>query len=147
VRIPSRRGDAVFFHRVDERLRACPAVDRLQVNAATGGVLIETVHALTLREALDYAEQCGLFRIGVAKPGLRARVAQRLRRVDEEIRSVSGGDLDLAGVAFVSLAGAALVQILRGEVLAPAATLLWYAAGILAIGAVEVQPKGDRNGR
>jgi hypothetical protein len=122
-------------------------VERLQVNAATGGVLMETVHALTLGEALDYAEQNGLFRVGTAAAGLRARAAQSLGRVDEKIRTMSGGELDLAGLAFVSLAGAALVQILRGEVLAPAATLLWYAAGTLAISAVAVQPKGDGNGR
>jgi hypothetical protein len=44
---------------------------------------------------------------------------------------LSGGNLDLASVGFLTLVGAAVLQLQRGHVLGPASTLLWYASGLL----------------
>jgi hypothetical protein len=133
VRIPSRRGDSGFFHRVETDLKGCPAVDELYVNPTTASVLV--LHRGALDVVMAYAAHSGLFGCaadGAQQARFRASVLADLRRLDQGIREATRQEVDLGGVGFAALAGCALYQLWRGEVLAPAATLLWYAAGTLA---------------
>jgi len=56
-------------------------------------------------------------------------VAATLAGLDREVRARAAGALDLWSVAFFVLLALALRQVVKGHVLAPAATLLWYAIG------------------
>jgi hypothetical protein len=62
---------------------------------------------------------------------LAESVARKAQRLDGVLRRVTGGQLDVRALAFLALAGGALYQLLRGQILAPAATLGWYAAALL----------------
>jgi hypothetical protein len=134
LRIPSRRRDSGYFTRVVAGLRACPAVAELRVNPATASVLIVDSRGVHLESVRAFAREHGLFDLpGTGPLQLAASVLHGARRLDHGLRSLSGGELDLKDAAFLALAGGALYQLLRGELLAPAATLGWYAAALLAM--------------
>jgi len=115
-------------------LRACPAVAELRVNPASASVLFVDARGVQLDTVRAYAREHGLFELpGTGPLHLAASVLHGARRLDSGLRTLSGGDLDLRGLAFLALAGGALYQLLRGELLAPAATLGWYAAALLAM--------------
>jgi hypothetical protein len=108
-------------------------VQALEVNPSTASVLMRHPKNLALEPALDFAQREGLFcRAGEGQARLRQSARNEVRRIDSQLRQLTAGEVDLAGAAFATLAGCALYQLLRGEVLAPAATLLWYAAATLA---------------
>jgi hypothetical protein len=134
LRIPSRRHDRAFFTRLVAGLRACPAVSELEVNPATASVLLVDPRGVALDAVRSHAHEHGLFEMAsVARPHVVQSVLQGARQVDKGLRRASGDQLDLRALAFLALLGGALYQLLRGDILAPAATLGWYAAAVLAL--------------
>ena len=114
-------------------LRACPTVGELRVNPATASVLILDQRGVALDEVRDYAYSHGLFEMpNGGRQSLAESVLEGARQMDEGVRRASGEELDLRALAFLALLGAALYQLLRGELLAPATTLGWYAAAVLS---------------
>lgn len=55
-------------------------------------------------------------------------LGQGFTTVDDRLRRLSGGHLDLASLAALALLGGAAVQLLRGRFAASGVTMLWYAA-------------------
>jgi hypothetical protein len=132
IRVPERRGDAAYFSAVREALFDCEAVERCEVNPATASVLIE--HEGPFEVVAGHAEQAQLFRLAQLTPAIvpgRVHAQHNLRRLDDELTRASGGEVDLATLIFAALLVMAGVQLLRGQVLAPAATLVWYALATL----------------
>jgi hypothetical protein len=128
LRVPGRRGDVAYFAQVHSALARHDGVGRCEVNPATASILIE--HGVSLEALAEFAAQAGLFRLGDLTPAIvsgRERARQGLRRLDRELARASNGELDLATATGAGLLVLAAVQLLRGQVLAPASTLLWYA--------------------
>jgi hypothetical protein len=100
---------------------------------------------LVLHEAADpdvlvaYARTFELFEIpdsGAGSPG-RPRspaeiITERVRHADQWVRIASADGTDLRSVALIGLIGAAGWQVLRGQVLPAATTLIWYALAVAA---------------
>jgi hypothetical protein len=113
-------------------LRACPEVSELRVNPATASVLLIDPHGVPLDAVREHAESHGLFEMpNGGRLHLVDSVVLGARRLDEGLRQVSGEELDLKTLVFVLLFGGALYQLIRGQLLAPASTLGWYAAALL----------------
>jgi hypothetical protein len=128
VRIAERRGDAAFFERVSQSLGRSQGVMRCEANPITGSVLIE--HTAPLAQVLGLAQAQELFRVDRLEPGLvpgQVRAAEGLERIDADVRQLTRGEVDLRTVALAILIGMGVVQLIRGNVLAPAVTLFWYA--------------------
>lgn len=132
IRIPSRRGERRFFIDLANELKSCPAIRALDVNSATGSVLLINLEGIALDQISGYAEDKQLFRLTSPGPMMET-ITDNVRRLDGAIRSLAGGEVDLASVGFVTLAGMGLYQLARGQILAPAVTVLWYAASVLLI--------------
>lgn len=64
------------------------------------------------------------------RPSL-APLIDGLRSVDSGLRSLSADAADLRTALFVVLTGMAVAQLLRGQVMAPASSLLWYALDLV----------------
>jgi hypothetical protein len=128
VRVGERRGDPAYFERVSQALARCDGVTHYDVNSMTGSILIE--HAAPLEQVLDFAQAEGLFRVqrvdAVPVPG-RLRAERGLERIDAQVRQLTAGEADLRTVVLAGLIGMGVLQLVRGEVLAPAVTLFWYA--------------------
>jgi hypothetical protein len=137
-RISGRRGDASYYERARGLLAQCPGVRNLKVNPRTGSILVE--HGLELDDLVRFAKANDLFAIAEAVPvavssSPLTAVVERFAGLDRTIEGATGGRLDLASLTFVFFAGAGVAQLLRGQALAPASTLLWCAVSLALLAA------------
>ena len=134
VRIPERKGDAAYFMRVERDLSACERVMYVEANPLTASILLRYTGANDdlRRDAINL----GLFAIEEMPPSVNPVLTATSDRIDQLNRFLqrsSNGSFDLLEVAFVGLIGASIVQVLRGQALGPASTLLAHALAILAL--------------
>ncbi|MGE5502949.1 MAG: HMA2 domain-containing protein [Actinomycetota bacterium] len=129
--LPAARGRPHRLDQVRRQLSDMEGVDEVRVNPDTGSVLV-LGRGARLERLKQFAVREGLFEIEQLAPELKPVVdvlSGHVKELDDGLRRATGGRLDLAGAAILALAGVALVQVVRGEIAAPAMTLLWYAAG------------------
>ncbi len=111
LRIPSRRGDRVYFASLATTLSVMPGIQRVTVQPVTGSVLLE--HTKRLAKLLQAAQEAQLFRL--SEPWQQPAPSQPAA-VDPKL---------LIGIGMGVFA---LWQLTRGRILPPAMTLGWYAA-------------------
>ncbi|GAB4261268.1 MAG: hypothetical protein Kow0065_11770 [Methylomicrobium sp.] len=141
LKIPEKRGDFCFFDRLADALTECTDVTQLQLNPPAASVLISYRTENAFQMIADFAEARGLFSlsdkpyddppISLSKLPLTALTSNGLSMVDHSLVDVSSGRLDGRSLLFLALLGLAVHQLVRGNVMAPAATLLWYALQLL----------------
>jgi len=132
LRIPSRKGDSIFFSGLRERLHRCDQVTGVETNHLTGSALI--FYAGDFAAVAGYAEKEGIFRLEAKKhnPNSLTHVTvDTYKRLDSQVKRLTGGEIDVPSAAWVALAGAGIYQIARGNFAAPAwYTAFWYALNI-----------------
>jgi hypothetical protein len=134
VRIPERKGDAAYFMRVERDLAACERVMYVEANPLTASILLRYTGANDdlRRDAINL----GLFAVEEPPPPVNPALTaatERIDQLDRFLQRSSNGSFDLLEVAFVGLIGASIIQVLRGQALGPASTLLAHALAILAL--------------
>jgi hypothetical protein len=122
LRVRARRGDAAFFERAAALLTKQPGIQMVRVNPRTASILIG--HSGDETAVLSVAKAQGLFEAAPAGPG---RVAA--------VRSLSPGTKPASplNVAAAGLAGAGVLQLLRGQVVGSASENLWNAYSLYAV--------------
>jgi hypothetical protein len=122
LRFRSKRGDLPFFKELVELISRFAAVEAIDANPQTGGVLIR--HSATREELLVFASLSGLLDPARFAPsdGGPAGAADRAG-------GPARGGRSLTGVAFVALA---IIQALRGRVLGSATEQFWHGGGLMA---------------
>lgn len=115
-------------------LRAGPPIDEVRVNPTTASVLIVGAPGVPFGAVLEHAAGQGLFQLKQDGPMMVESVLEGAHRMDGGIRLMSGNQLDLRALTFILFLGGAFYQVVRGNWLAPAATLGWYAAAVYATG-------------
>lgn len=133
LRVPDRRHDAAFFSGLGERLSALPGIVEVSGNPVSAGLLIrlDPTHE---QDPVPAIEAAGLIQIVAGPPPLSPALTafrRATQRIDRDLEERTGGSADLRTLAFVLLLALALRQALRGQLLAPAASLLWYAFELL----------------
>jgi hypothetical protein len=132
IRIPSRKGDGPFFASLKDKLSSYSPVQGAEVNPQTGSLLLH--YSGDLGEIASYAENQRLFRLSSLQPGrvaLATSVVKAYRNVDNQVKAATRNELDLPRIAFLSLAGAGIYQIARGNLTAiPWYTAFWYALNV-----------------
>ena len=111
LRIPSRRGDSVFFASLATTLSAMPGIQRVTVQPVTGSVLLE--HTKRLPKLLQAAQEAQLFKL--SEPW-------------QQPSSSEPATVDPKLLIGIGMGVFALWQLTRGRILPPAMTLGWYAA-------------------
>jgi hypothetical protein len=136
LRIPSRRGDVLFFARVIGALSKHPDVKELAANPLTGGLLI--LHAGSVQALTAEAARQGFFEIGTGEPRSAqsktaysktapSKTAQGGKsRPTAAIAAGGSGPLDAIATA---LSGLALFQATQGQALGNATENFWHAYG------------------
>src|SRR5882672_4071412 len=132
LRLHRKRHDPEFFRAVQDRLMRCDNVHQVDVNPATGSILVRysgeisgligqaMAHGLT-----EFAEvELGLPPVEPVSSLLKGRMAD----VSTMLSRATGGTVDGGTAVVVTLLVAGTWQFLRGQVLGPAVPLLWYAA-------------------
>ncbi len=134
IKIPSRRGDEGYFLKVEALLSKDGRAETVRVNPQTASVLI-TGSSVNPEAIKGAGEKGALFRLETEKPKvepLSSKIVAPVRNLERSIHRFSGGELDLAGAAFLGLLGWGVVQLVRGNTSAPPwYVAFWYALGIL----------------
>jgi hypothetical protein len=137
LRIPDERGNEDYFERAARLLSEEDGVTDAQANPLTASLLLRHGSALSAETLARWGAAHGLFdRVERFWPRSRplARASQgHAHRLDARLRRLSSEQLDLRTAAGVVLAVAAMIQAGRGQILAPAASLLWYAIEALGV--------------
>jgi len=136
LRIPEKRSDPAFFADLAERLSECPGVTGVKPNALTGSVLLFHAAETSASDVTRFAEQTALFSVkpssATAARTLGQQAAKGLDAFDRSLTAVSGGWVDLQSVCFLLLLGLGVHQARRGQLLSPAAPLLWEAIRLVS---------------
>ncbi|MGO9014806.1 MAG: HMA2 domain-containing protein [Dissulfurispiraceae bacterium] len=132
VKVPSRKGDAAYFSSLKDHFAHLEGVKEVEANAVTGSVVF--MHAADLKAISTFAEDHSLFRLiklESATPALSRNVVKSFRDFDKKVKKFTGNELDVPGVAFLTLLGLGIYEIGRGNFAAPAwYTAFWYSLNI-----------------
>ncbi|MGC1955684.1 MAG: HMA2 domain-containing protein [Gammaproteobacteria bacterium] len=135
IRIPEKRHDAGYFASLASAFGVLPGIEGVEVNASTASLLLHQ-RAVSAERIGEFAEQRALFRMIAPRDEvipLSARLADGLQVLDARIRAYSEGRLDFWGAVFLLTVGISITQFAKGNISAPASTLLWYALGTFAV--------------
>ncbi len=133
IRVPSKKGDSVYFSAVRDALSSLDGVEGVTVSPSTGSILVHG--RVSQEDVIEQARSQGLF---VLKEGpatetttFHDAVAGQFSGLNERVKNFTGASFDLPALAFVGLVGAGIYQIARGNFTGPAwYTAFWYALGI-----------------
>jgi len=131
LRVPDMRRQDEYFQRLRQRLADLPGLRRLTTNTRTGSVLIEYSGKL---ESLDeLGSRLGLFRVQ-NRPhphSISEWLYTLTSQPDDLLKRFTDGRVDAAGITALTLAGAGILQIVRGQALPAGWTLLWNATNLI----------------
>src|SRR5208283_2297295 len=132
VKVPSRKGNAAYFSNLKDHFAILEGVREVEASAVTGSVVF--VHAIDLNVISVFAEEHSLFRViklESGTPALSRSVVKTFRDLDKGVKRFTGNELDVPGVAFLTLLGLGIYEISRGNFAAPAwYTAFWYSLNI-----------------
>lgn len=124
LRVAGRRHDSAFFRQAEEVLANVPGVRRVHANPQTASLLVE--HDGIETAVLAAARDLGLF---AATAPVRVTPA---RGVDPPSGKPNGSGAAPLNLAALGLAGAGVLQLVRGRVVGSASENLWNAYGLYA---------------
>ncbi|MCL4477013.1 MAG: hypothetical protein M1508_12435 [Nitrospirae bacterium] len=125
IKIPSKRGDGEYLNSLKERFSGLEGIKCLEVNPLTGSALI--IHNVNGGRIAEYARANNLFTLkGLDSypAGLQRRLSGTFNDLNVHLKGLTGGEVDIGGIAFLALLGAGIYQIGKGNITA----LPWYAA-------------------
>jgi hypothetical protein len=132
IKVPSRKGNAAYFSNLKDHFTRFAGVKEVEANAVTGSVVL--LHAADIKTISVFAEEQSLFRLiklETATPALSRNVVKAFRDFDKGVKRFTGNELDVPGVAFLTLLGFGIYEIGRGNFAAPAwYTAFWYSLNI-----------------
>ena len=127
LRLGEKRGDADYFASLSENLDGCEGVERVKASPSTGGILIEfSCPAESLERQM---KMCGISldlhdtSAGETRPRNAAA-----NRNPAPFHLVSNREINPMFMLGTTLAVLGIVQALRGKILGPSLSMLWYAA-------------------
>ncbi|MEI6354571.1 MAG: HMA2 domain-containing protein [Methylococcus sp.] len=134
IRLPSKRGDALFFGRLEQWLLTCPGIVDVKTNVRAASALLVFEGQGDLAQVAEAARHHRWFRMERNPPPLKtvgASFSDHLEQLNELITTTTRGHLDTHSVFFLFFLGLGLQQIVRGNVMQPAIPMLWRALEIL----------------
>jgi len=145
IKIPSKRGDVSYFSTLQERLYGCPGVGEIRVNPQTGSALIS--YECEKKTLAEFAREKDLFLLRRSTPGrktLFGNVADTFQAYNQDIKKLTGGEVDIPSLVFVSLLISGIWQIARGNLAMPAwYTAFYYALGVFTRAQVDEWDEGE----
>jgi hypothetical protein len=133
IRIPSKRGDEAYFSKIEKAFSEDGTVKAIDVNARTASVLIKG-SSIDMDHIIGVGKGYALFQLEDPAPKvepLSKRIVTPVRDLGRSIDRFSGGEIDLAGMAFLGLVAWGITQLARGNLTAPPwYVAFWYALGI-----------------
>ncbi|WAK03205.1 HMA2 domain-containing protein [Methylobacter sp. YRD-M1] len=155
LKIPQKRGDINYFNRLEELFSDFLGINELKLNPSTASIVINHENGVSLQDIVEFAKTRNLFNLVkeaedhdeiIPNLYIKALTLTGFNRFDKALLDYSKGRLDARSFLFLSLIGLAIHQAARGNVLAPASSLLIYAVQLLHvedINQIEYEQKAD----
>lgn len=133
IKMYSKKGDAGYFDAVKKKFSGVKGIEGVEANPLTGSILI--IHNDLAPDIIgQFAQANDLFSLALSDSspsGLQQRVSATFKSLNKQLKTTTQGELDIAGLSFLVLAGAGIYEISRGNFVAPAwYTAFWYALNI-----------------
>lgn len=141
IKIPSKKGDRQYWLTLKERFSGFPGVETTETNPLTGSVLF--IHTSEVGALTGHALANNLFILRQADSspaGLQQRVSGAFRNINSQLKTATGGEIDIGGLAFLVLLGFGVYQISIGNLTAlPWYAAFWYALNIFLKSAQDIE--------
>jgi len=131
VKIPSKKGNVVFFSSLKDQLSQLPGVESVEVNPVTGSILL--IHSLDPGAVTNFLKAQNLLKMQPGKDtfNFHQEITRVFDATDRRVKGFIGGGINLGALAFLALTGAGVYQILRGNFTAiPWYSAFWYGLSI-----------------
>lgn len=132
VKVPSRKGNTAYFSNLKDHFTHLEGVREVEANVLTGSVVF--MHLADLKSISAFAEEHSLFKLielESGMPSLSRNVVKAFSDFDKGVKRFTGNEVDVPGVAFLTLLGFGIYEISRGNFAAPAwYTAFWYSLNI-----------------
>lgn len=129
-RVPSRRGDSPYFEALKTECAKLSGLKSVEVNPSTASLLLVFDPALELSPDAVAAEFDLKLMLSDRMP-LEKRVSRQVGLIDSNLRRLTGGELDLGGIAFLGCLAAGVYQVGAGNLAMPAwFVAFWYAMNL-----------------
>lgn len=131
IKVPSKRGDEAYFTQASRSFKGCEGIETININPVTGSILF--THTGDFRTIREYAEKQNLFtmKMNSSPPLFNSRLKTRFNNFDDRIKSLTGKEIDIPGIAFLTLLGLGVSQITAGKAQAmPWHAAFWYALNV-----------------
>lgn len=131
IKVPSKRGDETYFTHISNGFKGCKGIETININPITGSILF--IHTIDFESIKEFAEENKLFtmKMNSSLPLFNSRIKAGFDNYDNQIKTFTKREIDIPGVAFLTLLGVGISQIVRGNVRAmPWDAAFWYALNI-----------------
>jgi hypothetical protein len=139
IKVASRKGNAGYFEKLQTTLARLRTFDSLEVNPLTGSILIVDSY-IDVDEIAEYAQSRRLFDLmgqDNSRSPMTTQLVSHLENLNKNIRRLTTGEMDLAGILLLLLLISGLTELLRGNIrMPPWYTAFWYAFGIYKLASV-----------
>jgi hypothetical protein len=131
IKVPACRGQETVLAGFAEILSRAEGVLEVVANPRTGSLLVHHTARVGVGDIGAFAARHRLFRLAEPVLPVPRDVPEMVRlggaTLNAGLRSLTHGEVDIRTASFVALVVMALIQLARGQVMAPATTLLWTA--------------------
>ncbi|MFZ3090879.1 MAG: HMA2 domain-containing protein [Nitrospirota bacterium] len=132
IKMPQKKGDSAYFLSLNAKMSKISGIERLEANPVTGSVLF--IHNIDVNSIFEYARKNNLFDIkkdSNSNPNFHKGILEAFKGFNSQIKSFTGGEIDLWSLSFILLVAVGLYQISMWNFAAPAwYTAFWYALNI-----------------
>ena len=132
IKIQSRKGDPDYFSHVKKEFSKYGRLESVEVNTSTGSVLLVALE-INKEDVAKFAKSKDLFDLKEeqARSPLWRKLIAPVEGVNKTLHRFTEGEIDLPGLAFLSLLVVGVYQLARGNFVAPPwYTAFWYAFGV-----------------
>jgi hypothetical protein len=147
IKIPSKKGKPSYFSGLSDVFSRDKRFVKLEVNDLTGSVLF-LGKDIDIDAIAEYGEANQLFKLDRVHPypvPVSRKVVSPVGKLSNYFHTLTGGEVDLQGMAFLTLMGVGLYQIIRGNFRAPPwYTAFWYALGMFTKSLSDKDDKGPK---
>ena len=145
IKVASRKGDAEYFTNVVKSLSGLRKFKHLAANPLTWSVLCVD-NKLDIEEIAAHAREHKLFELKIGESAdlpVMHSIVQPVASIDQSLRTITGGKIDLPSGIFFALIGTGIYQLARGRFIVPPwYTAFWYAFGLVSMYVIEKAAKG-----
>ena len=131
IKVPAKRGDEIYFTHISNRFKECKGIETIHINPVTGSILF--IHSVGFESIQEFAEENDLFTMKINSPAplFNSRVKKNFNNFNNQIEMFTRREIDIPGIAFLTLLGVGISQIVRGNVrVMPWDAAFWYALNI-----------------